>query len=1124
MRAKKNIPSVCPNTGKQLKCRVKNNWVKWLFPITGLIALIWFLVRVIPKPSRATYPCQRVAFPLASSFIAYILGLLGTTIAVRKAKRHLAQSRYVLASICVLIGLACAWLTVSINAPWAKADTFVPTDPANSPMGVAKGIYPGQVVWVHDPNATDWDGFSNYYWDDVHIDANVVEQMMSDGVRWLTSEVTVAAAWQALFRDFNRNRGKGDVGYRPGEKITIKPNFNEQRSLADEDNYIDLSPQIVVALLKQLVWEVGIDETDIIICDSARYVANKTFDRCYPLFPDVNYLVTNYYDSIHQDADDRYTDPNRPPVEPTTENMIFWSGASGGAKLPQPFVDASYVINVAIMKCHSLGGVTLTGKNWYGCFCEMPAGIRHDNLPYSNPGENKYRLLVDVMGHEHLGGKTILFIMDGLWGSPRVSGAGSEPVKWQMTPFNNDYPSSIFMSQDHVAIDSVALDFLRTEFEGNMGRNQIGSGIDDYLHEAALANNAPSGTTYDPEGDGTPLQSLGAHEHWNDSTDKKYSRNLGTGSGIELVSRQDVGVVAYVPRPIAQAEEVPPDVNLSWAPAFTGNAAQHDIYLGTDYDAVLNADVNDVTGIYRDRHNLDANTYNPTGDLDLQTMYFWRIDEVNEPNIWKGYIWSFFTAEHTKVIDDMESYNGNKIYNTWIDRLVNGTGSLVSLETDLENVHRGLKSMKYAYDNASPSYGYYSETERTLASAENWTANNAKALVLYFKGDPCNATEQMYIALADSTNPGNVVVAPYDGDANDIKSTDWQIWNINMQDFNDGGVDLTKVKKIYIGFGDRDNPQQGGTGSVYIDDIRLYLSRCIPNKVPASFNDDCMVDFEDLDMMAGKWLVSDYNLVLVTVEPNANNLVGWWKFDEGTGSTAEDSSASNNDGYFTGTPNDPTWVAGMTGDPCGYALGFDGQDDMVILSNPLPIFSSSFTVSMWVKAPSNASGRVGIILGDYATTNAISVNFELHDDGQIRFYWNGNPNEYGSIDLRDDSWHLVTFVRDKDAEKVYGYIDDAVDIDYSGTIDDKTATVPHRIGRDLRTGDTAFEGLIDDVRIYNYALSYTEILYLITQGGTSPYVPFPEDAVEFDLYQDKIINFKDYAILADGWLKEQLWP
>ena len=105
-------------------------------------------------------------------------------------------------------------------------------------------------------------------------------------------------------------------------------------------------------------------------------------------------------------------------------------------------------------------------------------------------------------------------------------------MKWRSAPFNNDYPSSILMSQDVVALESVCVDFMRNEPE----MEWIKGSLDNYLHEAALANDPPSGTFYDPEGDGTRLKSLGVHEHWNNATDRAYSRNLGKGDGIELVS------------------------------------------------------------------------------------------------------------------------------------------------------------------------------------------------------------------------------------------------------------------------------------------------------------------------------------------------------------------------------------------------------------------------------------------------------------------------------------------------------------------------------------------------------------------------------------------------------------
>jgi len=104
--------------------------------------------------------------------------------------------------------------------------------------------------------------------------------------------------------------------------------------------------------------------------------------------------------------------------------------------------------------------------------------------------------------------------------------------------FDNDWFSSILVSQDMVAIDSVGLDFLRNEQALSPNVDDVVGTPDNYLHEAALANNPASGTAYDPENDGMALESLGVHEHWNNPKQMKYSRNLGTGKGIELVTRK----------------------------------------------------------------------------------------------------------------------------------------------------------------------------------------------------------------------------------------------------------------------------------------------------------------------------------------------------------------------------------------------------------------------------------------------------------------------------------------------------------------------------------------------------------------------------------------------------------
>jgi hypothetical protein len=143
-----------------------------------------------------------------------------------------------------------------------------------------------------------------------------------------------------------------------------------------------------------------------------------------------------------------------------------------------------------------------------------------------------YNGLVDLNGHPQTGGKTILYMVDGLYATQHNEFRLAPVCKWQSAPFNGNWTASLFVSQNGVAVDSVALDFLRSE--PTLAAIVTGA-VDNYLHEMALAGQAPSQTQYQPAGDGKVLGSLGVHEHWNNAADKQYSRNLGRGAGIELV-------------------------------------------------------------------------------------------------------------------------------------------------------------------------------------------------------------------------------------------------------------------------------------------------------------------------------------------------------------------------------------------------------------------------------------------------------------------------------------------------------------------------------------------------------------------------------------------------------------
>jgi hypothetical protein len=231
-------------------------------------------------------------------------------------------------------------------------------------------------------------------------------------------------------------------------------------------------------------------------------------------------------------------------------------GGGNPTYLPTCVTEAEYLINAACLRGHGLAGVTLCAKNHFGSLsadrdgqpyslAPKAAGVHpyvavHDHAlgdrewGFTQREMGTYNALVDLMGHRHLGEKTLLFMIDGLYASADQNAALKLGDRWQSAPFGNDWPSSLFFSQDGVAIESVGLDFLRSE---PVVKTVYGN-VDNYLHEAARADAPPSGVVYDPEGDGIALTSLGVHEHWDNARDKRYRGNLGLAGGIELVTPQ----------------------------------------------------------------------------------------------------------------------------------------------------------------------------------------------------------------------------------------------------------------------------------------------------------------------------------------------------------------------------------------------------------------------------------------------------------------------------------------------------------------------------------------------------------------------------------------------------------
>jgi hypothetical protein len=428
------------------------------------------------------------------------------------------------------------------------------------------------VVWAWNPDATNENcrnviDNGDWFFNPVNANQEIIGQMVSGSVMKIGGKNDLKGAWDGIFRYHNKKKNNIDIGYTPGEKIFIKINqgtaswviTKEEKSKgyffptslkpgqerrARSLGTTETSPFIVLEILRELVYEAGVNQEDIIIGDPIAHIFGHNYVIWHGEFPNVIYV-------------DRTSENfGRTLIKPTEKELIFYSDKKFSDKLYDVIENADYLINVASLKPHGSAGMSLTAKNHFGSHARRSASHLHyaliapswEQSPRetgnpNNGGYKKYRVFVDIMGSRYLGQNTMLYIVDGLFGGGSDETKG--PVKYFMAPFNDDWSNSIFISQDQVALESVCYDFLRTEWNGinkhNPANNIIEDGpnmpgVDDHLHQAADSKNWPEGIVYDPDNSGIPLSSLGVHEHWNNPDDKQYSGNLGIPGGIKLIS------------------------------------------------------------------------------------------------------------------------------------------------------------------------------------------------------------------------------------------------------------------------------------------------------------------------------------------------------------------------------------------------------------------------------------------------------------------------------------------------------------------------------------------------------------------------------------------------------------
>jgi len=665
------------------------------------------------------------------------------------------------------------------------------------------------------------------------------------------------------------------------------------------------------------------------------------------------------------------------------------------------------------------------------------------------------------------------------------------------------------------------------------------------------------------------------------------TNNDGEETGVHMDfyfdnARLAGGPKAMNPNPDDEAVDVEANPVLKWTP--NAMATSHEIYIGTDFNDVSEA--NSVSHPNVDYNTVDVNRYEP-GMLEFNTTYYWRVDEVGDGEFWQGQVWSFTTGEHL-VVDNMDDYGdnvgspwepGDRIYYVWRDGWDisvslpgNDTGSQVYHWNDegtglMEStiVRSGVsmpyyyendgdnQSKPYPYDNPDNPLQYYSEASakttgpNSLEFTEDWTIMGVEGLVLWFYGDPNNdatSAEQLYVALEDGD--GHIAVVPYDGDMNDITQQQWHEWGIALSAFD--GVDLTDVQKLYIGFGNRDNPQFGGSGIVYFDDIMLYTSKCFlssrsPDFAKADYapagnpGGDCMINYQEIEMMGRDWLVED-DVVTPTQDPGTTGLVAYFPFDEGEGSVANDVSVNDHNGTLSAAG--VTWVLpGLMGDS---AVNIDRSGGARIsLGTWDPTEGTGvMTLSAWVRwsGPMQADGEdksQGIISKrDGWSSDGLMFMFEVDTPGTdgalaLRQYSTSVYTAPGTMLPLIGKWAHVAATFDGSDAVIYlnGRAIGSGSFSFADGTD--AGLVIGNTNSDSWPGcPESFNGDIDEVRIYNRTLSSAEVAYLadLTPGDDTLYIPVPSPAEIYDAEVEgsRKVNFRDFAVLAEMWLFEEQWP
>lgn len=409
-------------------------------------------------------------------------------------------------------------------------------------------------------------------------------------------------------------------------------------------------------------------------------------------------------------------------------------------------------------------------------------------------------------------------------------------------------------------------------------------------------------------------------------------------------------------------------------------------------------------------------------------------------------------------------------------------------------------SMEWAYNN---SVYPLSETVRYFDPSLDLTSGGYTALAIDLKGNPTNGNQVMYFLIVDDSNFAQIECPITDC----LTNESWQTWIIPFHILSEQGVDLSSAAAIAFWIGD--GISSTGVGTVIVDDIRLIDYQCISQNAPkGDINSDCKVDANDLNILAGDWLASDY--AVDSAEPNSNYVLAYYTFDETSGLTAADSSPNHNDAAIETSDSNGLWDLNGHNNGCIYLA----QDSAVII--PDEVFAGAtdqLTISMWIRGNGeDFSDKLNIV--EAACGQPSSQNNT----------WQQTSWQVESASAYD-SWNHYAVTIDAGTDMIQIY--------WNGVLVSRSGggeVVLDGIGAGQTTiGASVYEGVsdswvkLDELKIYNTALSQAQIVYLASGTSSQVIQPIAPVLTSTDMDSNGNIDFDDFAKIAFDWLGEKWW-